>query len=211
MIFEVPAFGPFKKKTPDISKPEKPFFQMDIPTREQTMRDLLRNPKYQETKADMGTGITVGWEPETYPIEKTGERDDVRDDGILVGEDKPEYLMEQKLGFMKGWCEDLSVEARSIPGISPGRAGNSRYEASTGLLVEWDEEGVRPVWMKTEGSGDTFQKVEIRDLPIIAESFSLSEIESAFDGARDALEYLKRSETIKNGGPKPPAELSETE
>ncbi|HWQ59659.1 MAG TPA: hypothetical protein VN420_00735 [Candidatus Fimivivens sp.] len=212
MLFEVPAFGPFKKKsTPEVSEPETPFSQMTREEREWAMRDQLRKPGYEETSLAAGKGIIVGGEPETYPEEKGEVPVSVHKDGILVAEGESDCSTEEKVGFMEGWSEDLSGVARSIPGIFPGRAGNSRYENSTGLLVEWDAEGVRPVWIRATGSGDSFRlrREEIREFSEIAEAFSLSELEGAFDGARIALERLTEDDERKKNGPQPPSAESE--
>lgn len=212
MMFEVPAFGPFKKKVlSDTPQPEKTFAGMGRVEREQTMRNQLHASRYRETKAEAGEGIIVGGEPETYPVVKTEARDAVQDDGLLAGEDESKYSVEQKVEFMKAWSDDLSRIACGIPGILPGRAGASQYETSTGLLVEWDTDGARPVWIRMEESGDSLRKDEIRDISEIAKSFPLSLLEAAFDGAKTALERLKRSEAIKKGGPKPPVGSFETE
>lgn len=209
MMFEVPAFGPFRKKSaPEAPQSEKVFSEMSRAEREQAMRDELRKSRYRETKVDAGEGIIVGGEPETYPIEETEVHTVIRDDGILIGEDEPEYSVEQKIGFMEEWSEDLSGVARGVSGS--GRAGASLYETSTGLLVEWDGEGVRPVWIKMEESGDSLRNAEVREFSEIAESFPLSAIEAAFDGARVALESVKKEEERRKNGPQPPVDSSVT-
>lgn len=204
-MFEVPAFGPFKKKVPsDTPESGKPFSEMDRAEREWAMRNQLWKSKYRETQADAGEGIIVGGESGTYPIKKTEALNAVQDNGILIGESEPDYSTEQKVGFMEGWSEDLSEIIRNIPGIYPARAGSSKYETSSGLLVEWDAEGVRPVWIHATGSGDSIRREEVRDFSEIAEAFTHSEIEHVFGAAKIVLEGIKAEEERKKNGPQPP-------
>lgn len=166
MLFEIPWKGLKKKETPKGGESSESGDQEKSRAElESEIRDLMYRGSYEETKADAGKGIIEG-------------------DGEI-------YSTIEKAGFLGAWNQDLSALAAGIPDVKKGRIGNSRHGTSVGLFVEWDSEGVRPVWVKRAADEDGKGADEERDPLVIAEALPFPVLEGAYDNAKAELERLK--------------------
>ena len=180
MLFEVPMTGKNGKNASIDRESRRRQTKQELEVELQTQ---MNAHKYEETKASSGSGI-------------------------IEGEGTEAYELSEKVGFLGAWNAELAEVVDGIPDISKGRAGNARYETETGLLVEWDRDGTRPVLVERSGSGESVRTKEIYDLLEIAKRFTLTELEAAYDGAKAKLEHLKLAEEREKGGPRQP--LSES-
>ncbi|NTW46322.1 MAG: hypothetical protein HGB18_04720 [Candidatus Moranbacteria bacterium] len=150
-------------------------------------------------------GIIVGGEPETYPAERPVASDPVRDDGIISSEGGPEYSLEEKVGFLSAWRDDLAELARSIEDLPSDEVFNTLQADEAALKIGWDKTGdVRLTWMRKTGEGESSRRDEVDDMQKIAEAFPLAVLETVFDRAKDVLEYHRKRQELKKGGPQPP-------
>jgi len=175
MLFEIPWSGKRKGNEKDGRPSEASSAEGGTKSRaelESEFRDLMRKGMYEETKADAGKGI----------IEGDGET----------------YSPEEKAGFLGACSQDLSEFAAGIPDLGAGRAGNARYGTNVGLFVEWDSDGVRPVWVRHAADERSGSADEERDPIVIAKQLPFPVLEGAFDNAKTELERLK-AESIRKG------------
>jgi len=171
MLFEIPLFGRKKKEEPVSPVPEGQ--EKGRRELEGEFRDLLRKGSYEETSAESGKDI-------------------------IEGEGKETYSTVEKAGFLGAWSQDLSELTAGIPDIGKGRVGNAAYGTSIGLFVEWDADGVRPVWVKRAADEASGEGEEEREPLEIAGNFPFPVLEGAFDNAKAELERLK-AESIRKG------------
>ncbi len=174
------------------------------------MRDLLREPQYQETRADMGGGIIVGGESDTYSAERRSASEPVRDDGIITAEVGLEYSTAEKVGFMSAWIREISDLAKDIEDFPPENVFNTLANDKATLSIDWDKNrDVRLSWIRRTGEGETSESEEITDLTEIAEAFPLAVLETVFDRAKDLLKYHRKRQELRKGGPQPQRSESE--
>ncbi|MEI7749682.1 MAG: hypothetical protein WCJ25_01620 [Candidatus Moraniibacteriota bacterium] len=182
MLFELP---PFEKAGKKEEPKNDPVHEKNRAGLEGEFRALMNKRRYEETSASAGAGIIEGDGKETYDIA-------------------------EKVGFLGAWNADLAEIVESLPEVSKGQAGASRYERSSGLLVEWDQDGVRPVWIRRSESGASGSTEKVFDMLEIANRFTFLELERAYDNAKAELERLKKDEERKQNGPQPPSMESGT-
>jgi len=175
MLYELPPFGKSGKEEEQKNDPVHEKSRAEL---EGEFRTLMNKGRYEETSASAGVGI-------------------------VEGDGKETYIIAEKVGFLGAWSADLAGIAESLPETSKGRIGASRDEASAGLLVEWDRDGVRPVWIRQSETGASDRPEKVFDMLKIASAFTLPELEAAYDATKTELERLKEDEERKGGGPQP--------
>ncbi|NTW90225.1 MAG: hypothetical protein HGB37_04950 [Candidatus Moranbacteria bacterium] len=198
MLFEIP--WPKKKgsegNVSDVQKPED-------------KKETSEPPRHDEVDP-REAGIIVGGEPETYPAERQNAPEPVRTDGIVSAEDRSEYSLEEKISFLSAWTDELSGMANGIENLSPEHVFNTIRAEDATLVIDWDEGGdVRLTWIRKSEEGEPSKSEAVTDIMEIAEAFPLAVLETVFDRAKDVLEYNRKRQELRKGGPKPLSAESE--
>lgn len=189
MLFEIP--WPKRKGPNDESGAQRQ-------ETSQSKKETVSDPREK--------GIIVGGEPETYPAEKPMVLEPFRDDGIVVGEERPEYSSSEKVNFLNSWKGELTELAQSIENLPSDKVFNTLDAEKAPLQIGWSKSGnVRLTWIHKTGEGETAMCEEVTDVERIAEAFPLAVLESVFDRAKGVLEYYRKREELKKGGPQPPS------
>lgn len=189
MLFEIP--WPKRRGSGEES---------EVPKQEtsQSNKETVSDPREK--------GIIVGGEPETYPAEKPMVLEPFRDDGIVVGEERPEYSSAEKVNFLNSWKGELSELAQSIENLPSDKVFNTLEADAATLEIGWDGTGdVRLTWIRKTGEGESAIREDVTDAERIAEAFPLAVLESVFDRAKGRLEYYRKRQELKKGGPQPPS------